>query len=256
MDARYADLIQRHLRVARVSADMVDDPGPSMAVLVDEAERLLARWEAGEPPGVTEPSPESVFERLEEVERRLRARLPRPPAGVWRRWLLRPVVWGPLAGLVVVTAVVLGRGAGGGSRGAKTDLVTGGLRADRVEQGYGVLSVDRRPGGEPVTVEGKPVGAAFLTHANSRIEATVLAPGTHLTGRCGYPDDKRGARMACRISGGGRVLFDSPPIDEARRAAAFDVPVPPDHKVLFEVRSLKPDINFAHVVWADVGVRP
>jgi hypothetical protein len=259
MDERYAALIERHLRVARVCADLVDEPGPPMAVLVDEVERLLVRWEAGEAPAPSEPTAEEVLERLEQVESRFRTRRPPRPAGLWRARLARPLVWRSLVAgsLVLVAAVVLwARWSARHNWGTKVDLVTGGLRADRVRQGYGVLSKDKRPGGEAVTVNGKPVGPAFLTHAFSRIDATVVDGGTRLSGFCGYPDDKKGAKMSCRISGGGRVLFDSAALDEGHRMAPFDVGVPADRKLTFEVKTLRSDINFAHAVWGGLGVRP
>jgi hypothetical protein len=256
MDERYAALIEGHLHVARVCADLVEESSPPMEVLVAEAERLVARWEAGEPVP-PEPAAEALLERLEAVERRLRSRRPPRPSGAWRAKLARPMVWGPLLGVVLVLGAVAGvRLFGRGNWGTKVDLVTGGVRADRFRQGYGVLSKDRRPGGEAVNVDGKAVGSAFITHAYSRIDATVVDAGTHLTGFCGYPDDKKGAKLNCRISGGGRVLFDSAPLDEAHRSAPFNVVVPADRKVTFEVRTLKSDINFAHAVWGQLGVRP
>lgn len=258
MDERYASLIRRHLHVARVCADLVDEPGPQMAVLLDEAERLLARWEAGEPVPEVDSGLEAVLERLEVVERRFEARRPASPLVAWRAWLARPAVWGTGAVLlVVVLAVGLVRWWRSDTRPAPAGIATGGVRADRFQQGWGVLTKDKRPGGEAVVVEGKPVGAAFITHALSHIEATVVDAGTHLSGLCGYPDDKRGAKINCRIStASGKVLFDSAPLDEQHRAAPFDVVVPADRKLVLEVRSLKDNINFAHAVWANLAVRP
>jgi hypothetical protein len=257
MSEHYSNLVQRHLRVARVCADLVDDPGPSMAVLTDEAERLLSRWEAGEAPPEPGPSLEEALARVDAVEGRLRQRLPARPPGVWQAALARPRVWGSALAVLVVAAGIFGlRWRRGDDWATKSGLTTGGVRADQFRQGYGVLTKDKRAGGQAVTVDGKPVDAAFVTHAYSRIDATVVETGRRLTGRCGYPDDKRSARMSCRISGGGKVLFESPPLDDTHRAAPFDVVVPADRKLTFEVRTLKKNIDFAHAVWANLGVRP
>ena len=62
-----------------------------------------------------------------------------------------------------------------------------------------LLGRDGRPGEPPVTLDGKPIGAAFVTHALSHIDATIVEQGGRLTGNCGYPDYQQNGRIACTI---------------------------------------------------------
>ena len=128
------------------------------------------------------------------------------------------------------------------------------MQVDQVSQGYGELQINKTVEKVPVMVDGTFYPEAFGTHAESRIDVSLLKAGAKLSGACGYPDSAHGGAIICTIEIGSHELYRSEVLSDKARLSQFQVPIAGVQKLTLHVVSAQPGINAAHAVWVDFKV--
>ncbi|HEY4186523.1 MAG TPA: NPCBM/NEW2 domain-containing protein [Polyangia bacterium] len=137
-------------------------------------------------------------------------------------------------------------------------ITLGGLEVVRYAQDSGRLSVGHSRAGGPLQVAGQVHAEGLATHALSRIQVRVRAPGRFLKGMVGI-DDSAGGTTALLfevMDTNRKVLFQSPPVVPHQPPLPFAVPLDGRTDLVLSVElapGLKSNDN-AHADWLDLRV--
>lgn len=126
------------------------------------------------------------------------------------------------------------------------------LDLSQMRQGWGTPQTNRSVRGQPLTIAGQRFERGVGTHANSAFWLDLAGATDRFRAIVGVDDAAGGpASIVFRVSGDGRLLWESGVMKPGQPAKTVDLPLTGIQALLLQVRDAGDGISFDHANWAE-----